>query len=152
MSSYVDRKYIYQIKGRKLHLWKMTDYGSQIPDTQGRLRTARENIIYPDEAITDGLRIEYSAIIKPFVTQDPEVTLGASLTEVAKPVESSHVNLNRMLALAAVDYVRAMMSERTGQLDMKEYYMKQFFKKVSDNDSNKRKIRFTFTSRPYGVR
>jgi len=57
-----------------------------------------------------------------------------------------------MLALAAVDYVRAMMSERTGQLDMKEYYMKQFFKKVSDNDSNKRKIRFTFTSRPYGVR
>jgi hypothetical protein len=45
-----------------------------------------------------------------------------------------------------------MVSEQSGQIEMKEYYMKQFWKKVGDNESNKRKMSITFPISPFGVR
>ena len=60
--------------------------------------------------------------------------------------------MNKMLSLAIVDYVKAMLFEKAGQFELKEYYMKQYYKKIGDNDSNKRKIRFTFASAPFAVR
>jgi len=157
MSSYVDEKYTWQIKGRKLYLWKIGGYGSDIPDTQGRLKTSRSNVIYPDEDIVDGVRIEYTALISPFVDVDPNELDGANnptLTEHTGTsiTENSHLNFSRRLSLAIVDFLRAMISERLGQLDMREYYIRQFYKNVGDNDSNKRKIRFSFVQSPYGLR
>ena len=96
-------------------------------------------IAYPDETITNGIRVEYTALVKPFIQQDPESTAYSSLTEVTSPTELTHVNLNRILSLAIVDYVRAMMAERDGNLEQKEYYLRNFHKKVSDNNSNKKK-------------
>jgi len=57
-----------------------------------------------------------------------------------------------MLSLAVVDYLKATLSEQQGNLEVKEYYMKQFWKKVGDNESNKRKISMTFPSSPYAIR
>ena len=66
--------------------------------------------------------------------------------------ESSHMNLNRMLSLACVDYLKAMLADREGDIERKEYYMKEFWGKVGDNESNKRKISMSFPSSPYALR
>ena len=92
------------------------------------------------------IRVEYNALVKPFVQQDPESTAYSSLTEVTSPSELTHLNLNRVLSLAIVDYLKAMMAERDGDLQQKEYYMKNFHKKVSDNESNKNKIHIAQSS------
>ena len=45
-----------------------------------------------------------------------------------------------------------MVAEKGGDLQSKEYYMKDFFKKIGDNESNKRKIFMTFPVSPFAVR
>ena len=87
-------------------------------------------------------------------------TAGESVTiyQIPKKVttssadESSHMNLNRMLSLACVDYLKAMLADREGDIERKEYYMKEFWGKVGDNESNKRKISMSFPSSPYALR
>ena len=66
--------------------------------------------------------------------------------------ESSHINLNRMLSLAVVDYIKAQMKEATGDLQGKEYCMREFWKKVGDNESNKRNISMIFPASPFAVK
>ena len=97
----------------------------------------------------EGLRIEYTALEKPFVQQDPETT--NTLTEVTSPKEATHVNLNRMLSLAVVEFVKAQLAERNGNLDAKEYFMKQFYSKLSDNESNKNKVHIAGAVSPYAL-
>ena len=105
-------------------------------------------MVYPDENITDGLRIEYTAFNKHFVTAAPESTVDSSLVEATSPSETSHVNLNRMLSLACVEFVKAMVAEKTNNIEAKEYYMRQFYKKLADNASNDRRM---FVSSPQPV-
>ena len=45
-----------------------------------------------------------------------------------------------MLSLAIVDFVKAALAERQGDIQLKEYYMKEFFSKIADNESNKNKV------------
>ena len=45
-----------------------------------------------------------------------------------------------------------MLNEQRGDIEAKEYYMKEFFNKVGDNESNKRKVSMSFPSSPYAVR
>ena len=85
-------------------------------------------------------------------TASESVTIYQIPKEDSSPSETSHVNLNRMLSLACVDYVKAMASDLRGEIDRKEYYMKEFWKKIGDNDSNKRKIAMLFPSGYYSVR
>ena len=80
------------------------------------------------------------------------VTITQIPVEDSSPDETSHPNLNRMLSLACVDYLKAMMADRRGDIQLKEYYMKEFWKKVGDNESNKRKISMTYPVSPYAVR
>jgi len=85
-------------------------------------------------------------------------TAGESITvyqipkEDSSPDETSHINLNKMLSLACVDYLKAMLSDLTGDIQKKEYYMREFWKKIGDNDSNKRKIVMSFPIGTYAVR
>ena len=231
MSSYVDREWFYYLKGRELHLYKLLGGSSSERITQsGVIKTLDRELMYPNEDIADGLRIEYTALDEPFVSEALETTtayasavtisfgdgdggssrdtinyssgLGdfatndkvrvqgsasndgdytivnaasASILEVAagsftaesageritisqisvedtSPSETSHANLNRMLSLACVDYLKAMISDARGDVQMKEYYMREFWKKVGDNESNKRKISMTYPVSPYAVR
>jgi hypothetical protein len=85
-------------------------------------------------------------------TASESVTIYQIPKEDSSPSETSHVNLNRMLSLAAVDYVKAMVSDFTGDIQKKEYYIKEFWKKVGDNESNKRKISVTFPISPFAVK
>ena len=141
MSYDTDRTYAYIHQGKKLKLYKIVRSSGRILDAQGRVSGGvQDSIIYPDELINDGLRIEYTSIDKPFVQQDPETTSFSSLTEVTSPQEITHVNMNRMLSLAIVDYVKSALAEREGNIQVKEYYLKQFFSKIADNESNKNKV------------
>ena len=45
-----------------------------------------------------------------------------------------------------------MLSDNEGDLQKKEYYMREFWKKIGDNDSNRRKIVMSFPMGSYAVR
>ena len=141
MSYDTHRTYAFHHQGKKLRLYHIARNSGRVVDAQGRVGGGiSDSLVYPNEAITNGLRIEYTAIVKPFVQQDPETTSYSSLTEVTSPKETTHVNLNRMLSLAIVDFVKASLAERQGDIQLKEYYMKEFYSKIADNESNKNKV------------
>ena len=141
MSYDTHRTYAFHHQGKKLRLYHIARNSGRVVDAQGRVGGGfSDSLVYPNEDITNGLRIEYTAIVKPFVQEDPETTSYSSLTEVTSPKETTHVNLNRMLSLAIVDFVKASLAERQGDIQLKEYYMKEFFSKIADNESNKNKV------------
>ncbi len=218
MSSYVDKDYFYYLRGRELLLYKLLGSRNSDRITQsGVLQSYDNELVYPDEDIANGLRVEYTRVNEPFIAEELETTLayasgigiafvdggGGSDTitdsnsgfgdfsdgdkirvrgssnndgdytlsgtansgtltvatgtftaesaaqritiqqipkEVASPDSTSHINLNKMLSLAVVDYCKAMIAERNGEIDKKEYFMKEFYGKLADNESNKRII------------
>ena len=228
MSFNTDKNWMYSLSGRHIHLWQWTETGAT--DTVGSYRVKLpseyygKQLIYPNEDIASGLRVEYTAFSEPFVTEALEdtsarasgtdisfsttvltgagtsdgfaigdrvriigsasndgdytstnedtntltfpsstftaETAGESITvyQIPKAVtdasvdESSHINLNRMLSLAAIDYIRAQMKEATGDLQGKEYCMREFWKKVGDNESNKRNISISFPASPFAIK
>ena len=159
MSYNTNNNWVYRLYGRKIKLFEhrsggatdvVAGYSVKLPDNY-----IGAELIYPDENITNGLRFEGTAAIEPFVTTDPNELSGGenpTLTEDTAPSESSYINLNPMLSLAVVDYVKAQMADRGGDLQQKEYYMREFWKKNGDNDSNKRKVAMSIPSSPYAVR
>jgi len=231
MSSNVEREWFYYLKGRHILLYQLLSGSSSERITQsGVIRTREKELMYPNEDIADGLRIEYTALDEPFVSESLETTTAkisgttiafvdggggsdtitdtgngfvtggfestdkiriqgsssndgdyqltgavagtltmatglltaetaeerVTITQIPKedtsPDETSHVNLNKLLSLSVVDYIKAMMADRGGQLDIKEYYMKEFYGKLGDNESNKRKISMSFPAGVYAVR
>jgi hypothetical protein len=239
MSYNTDRNWFYELYGRKIHLWQWVETAAT--DTVGTYRVKLPSefignqLIYPNEDITDGLRVEYTALYEPFVAEASEdtsarasgtnisfalsgtrittddtnnfwdttsgfavgdkirvigsasndadytidsfsgsgnsnmVVSGSTLTDenvgesitiyqVPKVVadasvdETSHVNLNRLLSLAVVDYIKAQASLDAGNVDLKEYYMRDFYKKIADDQSNRRKISITFPVSNFAVR
>ena len=158
MSFDTHRTWFYEVVGRNIHLWQWVDTAAT--DTVGSYRVKLpaeyygKQLIYPDESITAGLRFEGTAFIEPFVDVDPnelDSNANPELTgETAE--EGSHVNLSRMLSLAVVDYVKAMVSDMKGDVERKEYYMREFWKKVADNESNKRIVSVNFPTSPFAVR
>ena len=227
MSSYVDKEWFYYLRGRELLLYKLLGGSSNERITQdGILRTRGKELMYPNEDIASGLRVEYTALNEPFVAESLETTTGIysaitiafsdggdtindstnpfvtagfaandrvriqgsasndgdytvdveagtltidsgsttletageriTITQIPKedtsPSATSHINLNKMLSLAVVDYLKAMSFEMAGDIERKEYYMKEFFGKLGDNESNKRNISVTFPSGPFAIR
>ena len=231
MSSNVEREWFYYLKGRHILLYQLLSGSSSERITQsGVIRTREKELMYPNEDIADGLRIEYTALDEPFVSESLETTTAkisgttiafvdggggsdtitdtgngfvtggfestdkiriqgsssndgdyqltgavagtltmatglltaetaeerVTITQIPKedssPSETSHINLNKMLSLAVVDYLKAMIAEQAGQMDLKEYYMKEFYGKLGDNESNKRKISMSFPAGVFAVR
>ena len=235
MSYKTHQTWFYYLNGRNIQLYQRSDYGRT--DTLGsyKIRLPDDSsgtyFIYPDEDSTNGLRIEYTSLDTPFISEaledmqvfasgtnisfalsgtrittdntnnfwdttsgfavgdkirvigsasnDADYTIdsfggsgnsnmvvsGSTLTDenagesvtiyqIPKKVttssadETSHMNLNRMLSLACVDYLKAMIADREGDIERKEYYMKEFWGKVGDNESNKRTISMSFPSSP----
>ena len=70
-----------------------------------------------------GERVTISQI--PLETTSPTVTSG------------DHVNCTRLVALAIVDFIKSQIAERAGNMELKEYYIKEFWGKVADNSSNR---------------
>ena len=239
MSYDTHRTWYYELYGRYIHLWQFIDGGNIDTLDSYKIRLPAEKVrtqlIYPNEDISNGLRIEYTSFNESelFISEALETTSarasgtnisfalsgtrittddtnnfwdttsgfaagdkirvigsasndadytidsfsgggnsnmvvsGSTLTDEntgesitiyqipktgATANEAAHVNVNRMLSLAVVDYVKAMQSELQGDVQGKEYYMKEFWKKVADDQSNKRKISMSFPISAYAVR
>ena len=231
MSYNVSEEWYYYLRGRELILYQLLGGSTNERITQtGVLRTRDNELMYPNENIADGLRIEYTALDEPFVKEALESTTGyangitisfsgsaisdsasgfaatgatfaqgdkirvqgsasndgdytltssgtvssSTLTlasgsftteaagerititqiplEDSSPSETSHPNVNQMLYLAVVDYVKAMKAESQGDLTSKEYYIREFYSKLGDNEGNKRKMAMSFPAGPYAVR
>ena len=224
MSYETNKTFAYIHQGKVFHIYRVSRGVSRGIDTSGVVKEyGVTNVLYPDEDITNGIRIEYTALENPFIEESQETSnisysskhisfsgnnfisevdddgnnmgnfgsfavgdrirvqgsksndgyyslssasstgLGKSgnftaetkgelitITQVpvgvSSPTELSHVNLNRILSLAIVDYLKAMMAEREGDLEQKEYYLRNFHKKVSDNESNKNMVYIQQTS------
>jgi len=159
MSFNTNNTWVYKISGRNIHLYQylysattdvLAGYSIRIPDAY-----FGDQLVYPDESITAGLRFEGTAFIESFVNNDPNELTGSNanptLTEES-PTETSHVNLSRMLSLAVVDYLKAQKYEASGNVELKEYYMREFWKKVGDNNSNKIQTGMSYTSTTYSVK
>ena len=78
MSYDTNKTWLYRIEGRDIHLYQYID-GVAV-DTLGSYKIALPNeyygnqLIYPNEDITNGLRIEYTALNEPFVSEAIETT------------------------------------------------------------------------------
>ena len=234
MSFDTNRTWFYQIVGRDIQLWQYVQNANTDTLDGFRIRLPNDfygnQLIYPNEDITDGLRVEYKALNEPFIAEALEdmqvfidgttiafvdggggsdtitdsgsgfVTAGFAATDKIRVIgsasndgdyqltnaaagtltitgtftteaagesitvyqipnsvadssadETSHVNLNRLLSLAVVDYLKSKRAENEGNIELKEYYLRQFYKKIGDNDSNKRKIVMQMSSSPYAL-
>ena len=159
MSFDTNLTWLYQVVGKNIHLYQYVQTANT--DTIGGYKIRLPNdyygnqLIYPNESITNGLMYEGTAFIEAFVSNDPnelDSTANPTLTNQASPDEADHVNLSRMLSLAVVDYVKAMLADLGGEIEKKEYYMREFWKKVGDDQSNKRKVSVSFPIGVFAVR
>lgn len=153
MSYDTNKHYFYKRHGKILRLYRLRKNSGRIPDSEGRVSSSSTNeLIYPDENITSGIRLEFTTLKKPFVQSDPDVTADASNSEATSPKEGSHINLNRVLSLAVVEYLKAQFAERNGDVQGKEYFMREFHNKLADNESNRNDIFVVVPVSPYAIR
>jgi len=159
MSFDTNRTWIYHVVGKNIHLYQYVQTANTDTIDGYRIRLPNDyygnQLIYPDETITNGLMYEGTAFIEAFVSNDPNELDGndnPTLTNQASPDEADHVNLSRMLSLAVVDYIKAMLADLGGEIEKKEYYMREFWKKIGDDQSNKRKISISFPIGAFAVR
>ena len=246
MSYDTSRNWFYELHGRYVHLWQLANSSNidTLTSDSGislKIRLPYERIrpqlIYPNEDITNGLRVEYTSFTESdlFVSEAIETTTatasgtnisfalsgtrittddtnnfwdttsgfavgdiirvigsasndadytidcfsgggnsnmvvsGSTLTDentgesitiyqIPKEVtgtditETSHVNLNRQLSLSVVDYIKAKAAEMSGQFEMGQYFMKQFYGKIGDKSNNLRKVSVQNTVSPYTLR
>ena len=159
MSFDTNLTWLYQVVGKNIHLYQYVQTANTDTIDGYKIRLPNDyygnQLIYPDETITNGLMYEGTGFIEPFVSNDPnelDSTANPTLTNQASPDEADHVNLSRMLCLAVVDYIKAMMADAAGDLEKKEYYMREFWKKAGDNESNKRRISMSFPTPVYSIR
>ena len=159
MSFDTNLTWIYQVVGKNIHLYQYVQTANTDTIDGYKIRLPNDyygnQLIYPDESITNGLMYEGTAFIEAFVSNDPNELNGndnPTLTNQTSPDEADHVNLSRMLSLAVVDYVKAMLADLGGEIEKKEYYMREFWKKVGDDQSNKRKISISFPIGAFAVR
>ena len=161
MSYDTHKNWFYQVVGRNIELWQWVE--TSATDTLGGYQVKLPDdyyghqLIYPDETITNGLMFQGTAFIEPFVDNDPNELDSASnptltVVSMGADIETAHLNLSRMLTLAVIDYLKAQLSETAGQIDAKEYYMREFWKKVGDDQSNKRSMMITFPLSPFAVK
>jgi hypothetical protein len=159
MSFDTNRTWMYQVVGKNIHLYQYVKTANTDTIDGYKIRLPNDyygnQLIYPDESITNGLMYEGTAFIEAFVSNDPNELNGndnPTLTNQTSPDEADHVNLSRMLSLAVVDYVKAMLADLGGEIEKKEYYMREFWKKLGDDQSNKRKISISFPIGAFAVR
>ena len=159
MSFDTNRTWIYHVVGKNIHLYQYVQTANTDTIDGYKIRLPNDyygnQLIYPNESITNGLMYEGTAFIEAFVSNDPNELDGndnPTLTNQASPDEADHVNLSRMLSLAVVDYIKAMLADLGGEIEKKEYYMREFWKKVGDDQSNKRRISISFPLGVFAVR
>ena len=78
MSFDTNKTWFYQLLGRNLQLYQYVQSANTDTVAGFRIKLPLDyyanQLIYPNEDITDGLRIEYSALDEPFISEALETT------------------------------------------------------------------------------
>ena len=115
-------KYAYFIRGKQIALLEKAD--------------TAEDYTSPTKAVTNGLRFEFAK--RPLITSDE-----AGDTEQSGTVsESDYVQIDDYLSNALVYYLKGRLAEDMGEIEQKEYYMREFRAMVGRH----------FSGRSYGKR
>ena len=99
-------KYAYFIRGKELALLEKAD--------------TAEEYTSPTKAVTSGLKWEY--VKRPLITSDS----AGDNVQSGTISESDYVQIDEYLANALVYYLRARQMEDQGELEQKEYFMREF--------------------------
>ena len=124
------REYAYYVKGNKIAVVEKDETGADglnytysdgsgldLPSGTGTWKS-------PQEAVTGGLRIGYS--------ERADNVDGVTMTN-----EGHDVPVDEFLAKAVVDYVKARLAEDMGDLEKREYFMREFHRKISKYENTK---------------
>ena len=124
------REYAYYVKGNKIAVVEKDETGADglnytysdgsgldLPSGTGTWKS-------PQEAVTGGLRIGYS--------ERADNVAGVTMTN-----EGHDVPVDEFLAKAVVDYVKARLAEDMGDLEKREYFMREFHRKISKYENTK---------------
>ena len=124
------REYAYYVKGNKIAVVEKDETGADglnytysdgsgldLPSGTGTWKS-------PQEAVTGGLRIGYS--------ERADNVDGVTMTN-----EGHDVPVDEFLAKAVVDYVKARLAEDMGDMDKREYFMREFHRKISKYENTK---------------
>ena len=122
--------YLYFMKGRELVLLFKDSTGKWVTPSSAIDNGVDQN------ATPYGLELEYSAV--------------PSLATIIN--ESSILPFPDVISLAMVDYIKAKMKEEQGDLEQKEYYMKEFERKIAKFESVKLGSSKRITTGSYAIR
>ena len=124
------REYAYYVKGNKIAVVEKDETGADglnytysdgsgldLPSGTGTWKS-------PQEAVAGGLRIGYS--------ERADNVDGVTMTN-----EGHDVPVDEFLAKAVVDYVKARLAEDMGDLEKREYFMREFHRKISKYENTK---------------
>ena len=53
--------------------------------------------------------------------------------------------------MAVIDYVKAQKADMVGEVDQKEYYMREFYRKIGDSQSNKYRVAVALAQKPFAI-
>tara|TARA_R100000808_G_scaffold22038_1_gene47798 strand:+ start:1163 stop:1642 length:480 start_codon:yes stop_codon:yes gene_type:complete len=94
--------------------------GQWIPSSSGIGANTYEKYISPRDSIEDGLEIEFT------------YSVGASIAD-----ESDDLDITSYQAKAIVYYLKAKMAEDSGNIEMREYFMRLFKKQIEKERSGR---------------
>ena len=104
------KEYAYYIRGRDIAIVEVDT--TTLPNTTFQGDSLWKS---PQSTINDGLLLEYTAV--------PKAKDGGEITD-----ESDDIDISDLYAKAVVYYVKAKLAEDAGQIDLKEYNMKEFYR------------------------
>ena len=115
-------KYAYFIRGKQIALLEKAD--------------TAEDYTSPTKAVTNGLRFEFAK--RPLITSDE----AGDVEQSGTVSESDYVQIDDYLSNALVYYLKGRLAEDMGEIEQKEYYMREFRAMVGRH----------FSGRSYGKR
>ena len=116
-----ERQYAYYLEGNRIAIVeKDTSFNNNVDSKEFGPGVARQEWKSPTTSVTDGLELKY--------TNAP----GDDLED-----ESSVIDLPSYLAKGLVYYIKARLSEDGGNLDLKEYFMREYKKILERHENSK---------------
>ena len=77
MSFDTHKNWFYELYGRKIHLWQWVETAATDTIDGIKIKFPTEyygnQLIYPNEDITNGLRVEYTSLYEPFISEAIEM-------------------------------------------------------------------------------
>ena len=131
-----EKQYAYYLEGSRIAIVeKATNFSNNVDNKEFGPGVAKQEWKSPQSSVTSGIELKY--------TNAP----GDDIED-----ETSIIDLPSYLCKGLVYYIKARLAEDGGNLEGKEYFMREFHNKLSDNESNRNDIFVAIPLSPYAIR